>query len=72
MKTVYVMWNYDNDEALFASEDKELVQEMMYDFMIEDAHFKHNFCSYPIKDIIEDTWEYYCEFITIIEIPVVN
>ena len=37
MKTVYVMWNYDGDEVMFASEDKELVQEMMYDFFIDDA-----------------------------------
>lgn len=50
MKTVYVMWNYDCDEALFASEDKGLVQEMMYDFMIEDVQFNYNFNDFLAKD----------------------
>lgn len=80
MKTVYVMWNYDMDEAMFASEDKELVQEMMYDFLIDDAleafgweyhERNYNFLS-PVSQFIEEALDWYRDYVEIIEIPVVN
>ena len=80
MKTVYVMWNYDTDEAMFASEDKELVQEMMYDFLINDAlyafgweyHERDYQFPAPISQLIEDTLDWYRDYVVILEIPVVN
>ncbi len=80
MKTVYVMWNYDGDEAMFASEDKGLVQEMMYDFLIDDAlcafgweyHEKDYKFPAPISQLIEDTLDWYRDYVVILEIPVVN
>lgn len=78
MKTVYVMWNYDGDEPMFASEDLNLVQSLMYDFMIEDAmqsfgweyHERDYKFPAPIEDLIRDTKEWYDDYVTIIAIPV--
>ena len=80
MKTVYVLWNYDGDEVMFASEDKELVQEMMYDFFIEDAmsaygweyHERDYKFPAPISQLIGDVLDWYRDYVEIIEIPVVN
>ncbi len=80
MKTVYVMWNYDGDEVMFASEDKELVQEMMYDFFIDDAleafgweyHERDYKSPAPVSQFIEDTLDWYRDYVTILEIPVIN
>jgi hypothetical protein len=80
MKTVYVMWNYDGGEVMFASEDKELVQEMMYDFFIEDAmgaygweyHERDFKFPAPISKIMEEVLGWYRDYVTILEIPVVN
>ena len=47
MKTEYILFNYDVDEPIFISEDKGLLEEIMYDMFFEDAYF--DFC-WSIRD----------------------
>ena len=60
--------------------NKELVQEMMYDFFIDDAleafgweyHERDYKSPAPISQFIEDTLDWYRDYVTILEIPVIN
>ena len=86
MKTVYVLWNYDEDTPIFASEDKGLVEEILCDLYFEDAYY--DFCwkvaSPYVRPInVEDLPEYvsmaheditgwYEDYMGILEIPVFN
>ena len=38
MKSIYILHNYDTDENMYASEDKELLQEILYDMYLRDAY----------------------------------
>lgn len=39
MKTEYILFNYDIDEPIFASDDRGLLEEILYDIFFEDAYF---------------------------------
>jgi hypothetical protein len=86
MKTVYVLWNYDEDVPIFAAENRSLVEEVMYDCYYEDSYY--DFCwkvaspytrNVDAEDLPEyanmaheDTMDWYDNYMSIIEIPVVN
>ena len=86
MKTVYVLWNYDEDTPVFASEDRSLVEEVMYDCYYDDSYY--DFCwkvanpyalDIDVRDLLEyaimaheDTTDWYNSYMCILEIPVVN
>lgn len=86
MKTVYVLWNYDEDTPIFASEDRSLVEEVMYDCYCDDSYY--DFCwkvtnpyalDIDVRDLLEyaimaheDTTNWYDSYMRILEIPVVN
>lgn len=78
MDYIYMMWNYDSDEVMFASHDEASVEEMMYDFMMDDIqneygweYHQHDYAfPRPIEDIVNDIWEWYNEYVGIIIIPV--
>ncbi len=78
MDYIYMMWNFDSDEVMFASHDKSFVEEMMYDFMMDDIqneygweYHQHDYTlPRPIEDIVNDIWEWYNEYVGIIIIPV--
>ena len=86
MKTIYILWNYDEDVPIFASENRSLVEEVMYDCYYEDSYY--DFCwkvaspytrNVDVEDLPEyanmahkDTIDWYDNYMSIIEIPVVN
>ncbi len=86
MKTVYVLWNYDEDTPVFASEDRSLVEEVMYDCYYDDSYY--DFCwnvanpyalDIDVRDLLEyaimaheNTTNWYDSYMCILEIPVVN
>lgn len=86
MKTVYILWNYDEDVALLASEDEGLLEEVLCDTYFEDAYY--DFCwavaspwsrSISVEDLPEyahmahkNTTEWYEDYMCILEIPVIN
>lgn len=77
MKTEYILFNYDVDEPLFISEDKGLLEEIMYDMFFEDAYF--DFCwsvrdtSWDVSAAADDCWmnclSFYEDYIDIVEAP---
>lgn len=86
MKTIYVLWNYDEDTPVFASEDRSLVEEVMYDCYYDDSYY--DFCwkvanpyvlNIDERDLLEyaimaheDTTDWYNSYMCILEIPVMN
>ena len=42
MNIEYILFNYDVDEPIFASDDRGLLEEILYDIFFEDAYF--DFC----------------------------
>lgn len=78
MKTIYTIWNYDVDDAVISSEDKDLLQEMMCDMYMDDCYESYLW-SYlrwgdeiDIQDIFDRMLDYYNEYMIIIESPVVE
>ena len=86
MKTVYVLWNYDEDTPIFASEDKGLVEEILCDLYFKDAYY--DFCWKVASPYVrpidaedlpdyaqmahQDILEWYEDYMAILEIPVFN
>lgn len=78
MKTIYTIWNYDVDDAVISSEDKDLLQEMMCDMYIDDCYESYLW-SYlrwngeiDIQDIFDRMLYFYNEFIGIVESQVIK
>lgn len=76
MKKAYILYNFSNDEAMYASEDRGLLEEIMYDLFLEDAYYDYCHCYHfgynvPICDIWDDILEYYNDYMTIIECPMI-
>lgn len=76
MKKVYILYNFSNDEAIYASEDRGLLEEIMYDLFLEDAYYDYCHCYHfeynvPICDIWDDMVEYYNDYMSIIECPMI-
>lgn len=40
MKKVYILFNSDTNEVMAVSEDKEFVQELMYDSFMNDVEYE--------------------------------
>lgn len=76
MKQIYIMWNYDCDQPVIASEDKDLLNEYMCDFFIEDAYYDFCYrCYYDgmvinpktiAKEVWEDDLNYYLNYFDIL------
>ena len=75
MNTVYILFNYDTDKCMYASRDKQLLEEIMCDFFMDELYYA--FCwdvsytkDHPV-DIAHTIWEntvYYFEnYINIFE-----
>ena len=75
-KQLYILWNYDCDQPVIASEDEDLLKEYMCDFFMEDAYY--DFCyrcfydsraigPYTIaKEVWEDDLHYYLTYFDIL------
>lgn len=78
MKTIYTIWNYDVDDAVISSEDKDLLQELMCDMYMDDCYesylwdllWRDN--GMDIQDIFDNMLDYYNEYMVIIESPVIK
>ena len=82
MKNIYILYNQDICETLCASEDRELLQEVMCDMFMEDVLFQWywdlQWSVYEIKDLPEranmiwdDMIEWYWDYIIIEEVEVI-
>ena len=78
MKKVYILFNYDINEVVLVSEDKEFVQECMCDCFMADVEYQwyweqqyHSFETEDIKQIARDIWDdiiiWYDNYMDIIE-----
>ncbi len=78
MKKVYILFNYDINEVVLASEDKEFVQECMCDCFMADVEYQwyweqqyHSLETENIKQIARDIWDdiiiWYDNYMDIIE-----
>ena len=59
MKKIYILFNYDVNEVILATEDKELAQECMYDCFIADVEYQWYWEQQ--KSNIGDTYTEKCE-----------
>lgn len=68
---MYILWNYDLDEPIAVSEDKELLQEIMCDCFMEDAYMDYYYAlgNVSVKDSWDDTLDWYNMYIDITEAP---
>lgn len=77
MKTIYTIWNYDVDDAVVSSEDKDLLQEVMCDMYLDDCYESYLWdylCwdnEMDIQDIFDNMLDYYNEYMVIIESQVI-
>ena len=78
MKKVYILFNYDVNEVVLVSEDKEFVQECMCDCFMADVEYQwyweqqyHCLENENIKQIARDIWDdiiiWYDNYMDIIE-----
>lgn len=78
MKTIYTIWNYDVNDAVISSEDKDLLQEMMCDMYMDDCYESYLWdylCwnnEMDIQDIFDRMLDYYNEYMVIIESQVIK
>lgn len=78
MKTIYTIWNYDVDDAIISSEDKDLLQEMMCDMYLDDCYESYlwDYLRWDnekdIQDIFNDTLDFYKTYLNIVESPVIG
>lgn len=78
MKTIYTIWNYDADDAVISSEDKDLLQELMCDMYMDDCYESYlwdylRWDNYmDIQDIFENMLDYYNEYMVIVESQVIE
>ena len=78
MKTIYTIWNYDVDDAVISSEDKDLLQEMMCDMYMDDCYESYlwDYLRWDnekdIQDIFDDTLDFYKGYINIVESQVIE
>lgn len=78
MKTIYTIWNYDADDAVISSEDKDLLQELMCDMYMDDCYesylwdllWRDN--GMDIQDIFENMLDFYRDYIGIVESQVIE
>ena len=82
MKSIYILRNYDTDENICASEDKELLQEMLYDMYLQDAYeefcYRLTYSHSPtphVAPIAAESWEniddYYRSYMAVEELDVI-
>ena len=77
MDKIYLLWNYDSDECIYASHDRSLIEELCYDMYMEDCFY--DYChglrwDYHVdpEEIFEDLDEFYDTYISIMEIPLIQ
>jgi len=78
MKTIYTIWNYDVDDVVISSEDKDLLQEIMCDMYMDDCYesylwdllWRDN--GMDIQDIFESMLDFYEDYIGIVESQVIE
>lgn len=79
MEKVYILWNFDIDEPVFASTDKGLVEEIMCDAYFDDIYQEYLYrClgrpsfyeNLTINEIYDDITEWYNMYMSIVEVPV--
>ena len=78
MKTIYTIWNYDVDDAVISSEDKDLLQEIMCDMYMDDCYesylwdllWRDN--GMDIQDIFENMLDFYEDYIGIVKSQVIE
>ena len=83
MKKVYILFNYDINEVILATEDKEFAQECMCDCFMADVEYQwyweqqhRSLENKNIKQIARDIWDnmiiWYENYIDIIEKNLIN
>lgn len=78
MKTIYTIWNYDVDDAVISSENKDLLQELMCDMYMDDCYesylwnYLYHNNEIDIQDIFDNTFDFYNKYMVIIESPVIK
>lgn len=76
MEKVYILWNFDIDEPIFASIDKGLVEEIMCDAYFDDVYqeylyrYQSRYDNSTIEEIYNEITEWYDMYMSIIEVPV--
>lgn len=78
MKIIYTIWNYDVDDAVISSEDKDLLQEIMCDMYMDDCYESYlwDYLRWDnekdIQNIFDDTLDFYKGYINIVESQVIE
>ena len=81
MKKIYILYNTDFNEVITTSTDRGLLEELMYDYFLEDLQWEFyvNSADQPIENmprIVRDTWwsvfDWYMNFIEIFESEVIS
>ncbi len=77
MDKIYMLWNYDSDECIYASTDRSLIEELCYDMYMEDCFY--DYChglrwDYHVtpEEIFEDMDEFYNNYIAVMEVPLIQ
>ena len=77
MDKIYLLWNYDSEECIYTSPDRSLIEELYYDMYMEDCFY--DYChslrwDYPVdpEEIFEDMDEFYDNYISIMEVPLIQ
>ena len=82
MKRIYVLYNHDINEAIYASEDYGLLCEILCDTFMDDVKYQWywdlNWSQYEIEDLPErakmvwrDMLEWYNDYVYIEEVEVI-
>ena len=77
MDKIYLLWNYDSEQCIYASPDRALIEELCYDMYMEDCFY--DYChslrwDYHVapEEIFEDMDEFYDNYISIMEVPLIQ
>ena len=85
MKKVYILYNSDIGDVIAVSENKNLLEELMCDYFIDDVNYEwywrinrslHPLNENKIHDIVIDVWdemmEWYNDYMLIFESEVIK
>ena len=82
MKKVYILYNWDSNEVIAVSEDRDLINEIMCDAFMDDVEYQWywdlSWSAYEIEELSErarmiwdDMLEWYDEYIGVYEEDVI-
>lgn len=74
MDKIYLLWNYDSEQCIYASPDRALIEELCYDMYMEDCFYDYCHRDYHVapEEIFEDMDEFYNNYISIMEVPLIQ